>query len=123
MELNKVIEQAAVNVEGLGVSTKVRYREQIKGAFLVNGGDKENAKRKDYILHFITFFWKVLFAFIPPPHICGGWLCFACSLLVIGLLTAVIGDMASIFGCILGIPDTITGKIKPHMLLHTKAHE
>lgn len=38
----------------------------------------------------------------------NGWLCFVCSILVIGILTAFIGDFASHFGCTSGIKDTVT---------------
>lgn len=40
----------------------------------------------------------------------GGWLCFILSLIGIGVMTAVIGDVASIFGCLVGLPDTVTGE-------------
>ncbi len=30
------------------------------------GDEDKPATCKDYILHFITFFWKFLFAFVPP---------------------------------------------------------
>lgn len=29
-------------------------------------GNVEPLSRMDFLLHFLTFFWKVLFAFIPP---------------------------------------------------------
>ena len=52
----------------------------------------------------VTFFWKVLFAvMIPPPKYAGGWLTFVISLVMIGLLTALVGDLAAIFGCLLGM--------------------
>lgn len=51
---------------------------------------------------------KVAFAFVPPPHIFGGWLCFFCSLCVIGVLTAIVGDAAAIFGCLVGLKDSVT---------------
>jgi solute carrier family 8 (sodium/calcium exchanger) len=44
------------------------WKEQFKDAFSVGGGDEEG-KRPGcgaYLLHFLTLFWKVLFAFIPP---------------------------------------------------------
>ncbi|KAK6026849.1 Sodium/calcium exchanger protein, partial [Ostertagia ostertagi] len=49
-----------------------------------------------------------LFCFVPPPAILGGWLCFLVGLAFIGLLTAVVGDLASIFGCMVGIGDAVT---------------
>ena len=49
-----------------------------------------------------------MFAFIPPPHYWGGWLCFTVSLIVIGILTAIVGDAAAIFGCLIGLKDSVT---------------
>jgi len=62
----------------------------------------------DYVLHFMSFFWKVAHAFIPPTDYCGGWLTFAFSLMAIGILTAIIGDLAKMFGCCVGLKDEIT---------------
>jgi len=45
---------------------------------------------------------------VPPAGLWGGWLSFFVSLAIIGLLTAIIGDMASIFGCLVGLDDTVT---------------
>ncbi|XP_024080848.1 sodium/calcium exchanger 2-like isoform X3 [Cimex lectularius] len=85
------------------------WGQQLKDAMLVKGGDIENATTSDYVLHFASFFWKVLFALIPPPGILGGWLCFLVSLACIGMMTAMIGDLATIFGCLVGLEDTMTG--------------
>lgn len=38
----------------------------------------------------------------------NGWLCFWTSIVVIGLLTAIIGDLSSHLGCSVGLKDTIT---------------
>ncbi|MEM6318477.1 MAG: sodium/calcium exchanger 1, partial [Bacteroidota bacterium] len=62
----------------------------------------------DYVMHFLTLFWKILFAFIPPTNIAGGWACFVVSIAGIGLLTAFIGDLASHFGCTVGLKDSVT---------------
>merc|ERR1712023_628318 len=62
----------------------------------------------EYVLHFLSFYWKVLHACIPPTDYCGGWLTFVFSLLAIGALTAVIGDLAKMFGCCIGLKDSIT---------------
>lgn len=50
---------------------------------------------------------QVLFAFIPPPSIAGGYLTFIGSLILIGLMTALISDLASIFGCLVGLEKTV----------------
>ncbi|KAL3876482.1 hypothetical protein ACJMK2_034325 [Sinanodonta woodiana] len=57
---------------------------------------------------FFFFKFQVLFACIPPPSIGGGWLTFFFSLFVIGIMTAIVGDLASLFGCLVGLSDTIT---------------
>ncbi|XP_076456318.1 sodium/calcium exchanger Calx-like [Babylonia areolata] len=84
------------------------WGQQFYAAMNVNGGDIDSATKLDYVLHFVTFFWKVLFAFIPPTSIMGGWATFFVSLVLIGVLTAIISDLASIFGCLVGLSDTIT---------------
>lgn len=40
--------------------------------------------------------------------ICGGYLSFVVSIFCIGVVTAIIGDVASHFGCTLGIKDSVT---------------
>lgn len=51
---------------------------------------------------------QVLFAAIPPTELKGGWLTFGAALCGIGLLTAAVGDLASLLGCVLGLGDTFT---------------
>ncbi|CAG2196775.1 NCX [Mytilus edulis] len=62
----------------------------------------------DYVMHFLTLFWKVTFAFIPPTDYFGGWACFTVFIIMVGLLTSVIGDLASGFGCTIGLKDSVT---------------
>ncbi|CAD5118698.1 DgyrCDS7380 [Dimorphilus gyrociliatus] len=87
---------------------KTTWKEQFKNAFSVIEGDIDKACAIDYILHFLSFFWKVLFACVPPPGIMGGWLSFIFSLSLIGLLTAIVGDLAAIAGCLSGLDDSVT---------------
>jgi solute carrier family 8 (sodium/calcium exchanger) len=77
------------------------------------GEEKEEKEPKqptcgDYFIHFVSLFWKILFAFVPPTDIWGGWACFVVSIIIIGILTAVIGDLASHFGCTVGLKDSVT---------------
>ena len=51
---------------------------------------------------------QLLFAFVPPTDVAGGWACFTVSIIGIGLLTAVIGDVASHFGCVVNLNDEVT---------------
>lgn len=113
--------------------------------FTGDDGDDDNPDEEppspscmDYIMHFLTLFWKIIFAFIPPtgkqqqilnfypktPSHCllnllivslssqidmaGGYLSFVVSICCIGVVTAIIGDVASHFGCTLGIKDSVT---------------
>ena len=95
----------------LGTSS---WREQFVDALTVSGsseeeGDSEPSKPSfgDYMMHYLTLFWKILFAFVPPTDIWGGWACFVCSIVMIGLLTAFVGDLASHFGCTIGLADSV----------------
>ncbi|XP_036347611.1 sodium/calcium exchanger 3-like, partial [Rhagoletis pomonella] len=54
--------------------------------------EKIGPSRGEYFMHFISMFWKICFAVIPPATIC----------------TAVLGDVSSHFGCTLGVLDSVT---------------
>ena len=72
-----------------------------------DGGISE-IEAADAFYHLATIGWKLFFSIVPPPHYFGGWACFCCALGVIGIVTAVVGEFASIFGCVLGIKPSIT---------------
>lgn len=84
---------------------------------LVGDDDEEESGEErlpscfDYIMHFLTVFWKVLFAFVPPTEYWNGWACFFVSISLIGVLTAVTGDLASHFGCTVGLKDSVTAVV------------
>jgi len=104
-----VVELATAEVDEVAAES-ISYSDQIKSAFSVNGGDVDGASNLDYVFHFLTFFWKIVFSLIPPPSIMGGWPCFGFSLFSIGVLTMIIGDLATIFGCLINLKATITGE-------------
>ncbi|KAM6949395.1 sodium/calcium exchanger 1-like [Aplochiton taeniatus] len=95
------------------------WREQFVSAVTVSAGDdddEESGEERlpscfDYIMHFLTVFWKVLFAFVPPTEYWSGWACFLVSISLIGLLTALTGDLASHFGCTVGLKDSVTAVV------------
>eukprot|EP00747_Dinoflagellata_sp_TGD_P144356 gnl/TRDRNA2_/TRDRNA2_176482_c0_seq7.p1 gnl/TRDRNA2_/TRDRNA2_176482_c0~~gnl/TRDRNA2_/TRDRNA2_176482_c0_seq7.p1 ORF type:complete len:335 (+),score=23.55 gnl/TRDRNA2_/TRDRNA2_176482_c0_seq7:36-1040(+) len=70
--------------------------------------DGEPPSKLDWFMHILTVPWKLLFATIPPTDFAGGWACFCCSLFMVGVVTAFINDMASLLGCVLGLPSIIT---------------
>eukprot|EP00794_Sanderia_malayensis_P009359 gene9359-10346_t len=84
------------------------WGQQFSEAMSVNGGDLETATAIDYVMHFVTFAWKVLFAFVPPCNWYGGFLAFFVCLCLLGVLTTIIGDLASIFGCLIGLKKEVT---------------
>jgi hypothetical protein len=86
------------------------YRDQFRSAIYCGGGPEEQAEasKLDWVFHLIALPWKLVFAVCPPTSYCGGWICFVMSLVLIGLVTAFIGDLAELFGCVLDIPDSIT---------------
>lgn len=49
---------ANVNVDSVRLHSET-WAEQYRAALTVNGGDLENATTVDYVLHFLTFGWKV----------------------------------------------------------------
>merc|ERR1712117_100516 len=92
------------------------WLEQFTGAFEVQADDDEEgeegeeAEEKmpscgDYIMHFLTLPWKLIFAFIPPTGLVNGYLTFVISILFIGACTAVIGDIAGHLGCFINLKD------------------
>jgi len=52
--------------------------------------------------------WKVIFALCPPTIYYNGWATFTIALLMIGVVTGFIGDLAGLFGCSIGMPDSVT---------------
>ncbi|CAH1797885.1 unnamed protein product [Owenia fusiformis] len=63
----------------------------------------------DYTLHFLTFFWKVIFAFIPPKQYLGAWPTFISSLVFTGVLTLLVEQLGHLLGCTIGIKTAVTG--------------
>jgi solute carrier family 8 (sodium/calcium exchanger) len=89
---------------------KESWKEQFTAAVYINGSyeEQKEASACDWVSHVLSLPFKLLFALTPPPAIAGGYPAFYISLGFIGLLTAIVGDAASMFGCVLSIPDEIT---------------
>merc|ERR1719325_302138 len=97
------------------------WKDQFVDAFTVQAGDDDEEEEGDgdeegeekmptcgdYIMHFLTLIWKVLFAFIPPAGIANGYPCFVISIAMIGLCTAIIGDVAGHLGCFIFLKDSV----------------
>eukprot|EP00088_Acartia_fossae_P032914 TRINITY_DN3368_c0_g1_i10.p1 TRINITY_DN3368_c0_g1~~TRINITY_DN3368_c0_g1_i10.p1 ORF type:complete len:915 (+),score=341.46 TRINITY_DN3368_c0_g1_i10:160-2904(+) len=94
------------------------WLEQFTEAFVVQADDEEEEEEGeegeekmpscgDYIMHFLTLPWKLIFAFIPPTAIYDGYPTFVISIVFIGLCTAVIGDVAGHLGCFINLKDSV----------------
>jgi solute carrier family 8 (sodium/calcium exchanger) len=97
-----------MNLDNVHIGTS-KWKGQLLEAVYV-GGDPESqadASPMDWVFHLISLPWKVLFAIVPPPDFCGGWATFVSALVMIGLCTALIGDLANLLGCALEIPSSI----------------
>ncbi|XP_047033959.1 sodium/calcium exchanger Calx isoform X1 [Helicoverpa armigera] len=105
--VDKLVQRANASII-IGTSS---WKEQFSEALTASSGSDDPDEPPscfDYVLHVVTLFWKIVFALIPPTDIGGGYVCFVVSIVCIGLVTAVIGDVASHFGCTLGIKDSVT---------------
>uniref|UniRef100_A0A915Q0F5 Calx-beta domain-containing protein n=1 Tax=Setaria digitata TaxID=48799 RepID=A0A915Q0F5_9BILA len=132
-EFRNVIDRMLRNANTSFMLGTTSWREQFRDALTIHGGsddeksddeeeeedDGEVSKREitekrfkptffDYFMHFLSLPWKLFFATIPPTDYWGGWACFIVSILLIGALTALIGDLASHFGCWVGLKDAVT---------------
>ncbi|CAH1254459.1 SLC8A3 [Branchiostoma lanceolatum] len=87
---------------------------QFRSAMCLECEEDEDGKKippsvGQLIMHFVTFFWKVLFAFIPPRSVLGGWPAFILSLGFITMLTAFIETLGHLLGCVFGVRTSVTG--------------
>uniref|UniRef100_UPI00358F5A45 sodium/calcium exchanger 3-like n=1 Tax=Myxine glutinosa TaxID=7769 RepID=UPI00358F5A45 len=99
------------------------WREQFVEAITITAGstfvcftEEEDGTQKkpscsDYLIHMLTLFWKVIFACVPPTEYWSGWACFLVCILAIGFLTTLIGDLASHFGCTIGLKDSVNAVV------------
>lgn len=68
----------------------------------------EEVTLSEALLHFAAMTWKVVFAAVPPPRYWGGKAAFCVAIVFIGLVTLIVGEVASVLGCQLGWPDSVT---------------
>jgi len=81
------------------------WKQQFVSASYCNGSKEEQAEAslRDWISHAISFPWKFFFALVPPTTYANGWLSFFAALGFIAVVTAIISDMATAFGCSIGM--------------------
>ncbi|KAJ6224821.1 hypothetical protein RDWZM_003366 [Blomia tropicalis] len=103
----------AVTVHKLNSSSSIQYDDtespkRVPDSSQEKKDDVEPKTAIDYFFHYLTLFWKVVFAIVPPPTIWNGWACFIVSIIGIGVLTSLINDLASHFGSTVHLKDSVT---------------
>lgn len=90
------------------------WGQQFKNAVMLGPQiDEDNMVLEDITLsegisHFMAIGWKVLFATVPPAHYYGGYPCFVVALIYIGIVTAIVGEVATILGCSVNLKESVT---------------
>lgn len=85
--------------------------DQIVSTCYCNGSleEQREASFTDWFFHILNFPWKILFfTTVPPTSYAGGWISFFISLLWIAVMSAILSDLAEMFGCVCGVPDIMT---------------
>eukprot|EP00732_Lithocolla_globosa_P002103 Lithocolla_globosa_v1_NODE_1276_length_2703_cov_31.340883.p1 type:complete len:868 gc:universal NODE_1276_length_2703_cov_31.340883:39-2642(+) len=98
---DKVTALLALNLDQYRVGS-ASWAEQFSDAVEIPEGSVAKC------FHFISLPWKLLFAFCPPTAFWGGYLTFFIALVFIGIMTALIGDLAALLGCSVGLKDSVT---------------
>jgi solute carrier family 8 (sodium/calcium exchanger) len=100
--LGLMVSELDLDVDNIKLASS-SYVEQITSCL-----DYEGSGCVGATLYVLSLPFKIIFAFVPPPRMCGGWACFIVALAFIGALTALIGDLATHTGCCLGLLPAVT---------------
>ena len=112
-EISKLLAEALQKKMSADSVETSSWREQFISAVSLEGsvdefGESIPPSLMDCIFHYISITWKLLFALVPPTDIWNGWATFVCSLFMIGVLTGIVGEFATLFGCSVGLKDGVT---------------
>jgi hypothetical protein len=110
----KAISLLGVSQRGLTIGT-ASWREQFASAVAIGGEANERADGEPparhgplvWLMHLLALPWKLLCACVPPTTFGSGWPCFFSAIVLIGVLTALIGDVANLLGCALGLKNSV----------------
>lgn len=92
---------------------EITWRQQFINATLLHPTKNEEGNIEEVsggaaLMHFLCIGWKFIFAACPPAHIWGGWACFLVALTFIGIITAIVGEVANLMGCVVGLKPGVT---------------
>mmetsp|Transcript_67966 Transcript_67966/g.159977 ORF Transcript_67966/g.159977 Transcript_67966/m.159977 type:complete len:821 (+) Transcript_67966:114-2576(+) len=107
--MDKVLTSLSPNWDAV-VLGNAAWKDQFLEALYCGGDAEEQSKSSwmEFVMHILSLPWKLVFALVPPTEYCGGWLCFVIALAMIGCVTIIIGDLASLLGCSMNINDLQT---------------
>ncbi|MCO5560165.1 hypothetical protein L7F22_013772 [Adiantum nelumboides] len=86
--------------------TMFLWKQQFKDALTLNkccGANRKQSQRFCLIYEILAFPWKFLFAFVPPPNVCHGWVAFISSLIFITGISYVVTQLTNLLGDVTGI--------------------
>lgn len=78
------------------------------GPTITEDGVVDDVTCGEAIYHLLAVPWRVIFALIPPRHIWGGWAAFIVALSLIGVVTFLVGEIATLLGCAVGLKISVT---------------
>jgi solute carrier family 8 (sodium/calcium exchanger) len=91
------------------------YKQQFVEAIEYNSSAAEGEEEEEaggvsgLIVHFLSMFWKLCLATVPPANWRGGWPCFVGSLLWIIAQVVLVDEVASLLGCVVGLKPLVIG--------------
>ena len=112
-ETKKQAEALQQLLDRINREESISWGQQILNAVMLHPTKSEDGEITDVtageaLLHFLSVGWKVLFAFCPPAHVWNGVPCFFAALTFIGIVTAIVGEVAALMGCVIGLKPGIT---------------
>lgn len=68
----------------------------------------EDVSLFEALWHFSVIGWKILFSCVPPVDYWGGKGAFVMALVMIGIVTAIVGEIATVLGCVINLKESVT---------------
>lgn len=99
--------------KGLQGSLAQMWRQQFVDALEYSSTAAEGADEpggaSGLVVHFLSIFWKLCLATVPPAHWWGGWPCFVGSLVWIIAQVVLVDEVATLLGCVMGLKPLVIG--------------